>query len=200
MKKSVFIFLALMTTVLSAATPEREVKMPLLKSMILPGWGEYSYRSQSAYIFWGTEAALWVSFAALRYSASVQNSDMLHYAVQHAGIVAYPNDKQYWTDLSNYISYSRHKERMLENRTPEKIWDSEFDWEWDSETSRTQYSSLYRKKELTVLSSEFVITGLIVNRIASMINVRYLKQKNMELSATAAPLYGGASIHLGLRF
>lgn len=199
MKKTTALLLILLTAALSANAQE-EIKFPLLKSMLLPGWGEYSYRSESAYIFWGAEAALWISFATLRYSASVQNKDLLSYSIQHACISAYPESAQYWTDLSNYASYLSHKERMLENRTPENVWDREFNWEWDSESSRQQYSALYRKKELALLGSEFMITGLVVNRIASMINVRYLKHKNMELSAMAAPSLGGAVIHLGLRF
>ncbi|MDX9778217.1 MAG: hypothetical protein RBT43_05635, partial [bacterium] len=161
---------------------------------------EYSYRSESAYIFWSSEAALWIGFAALRYSAHTQNNDIQTFSTLHAGIGIYPQSNQYWADLGNYSSYLRHRERMLENRTPEKIWTEDYRWEWDSESAREIYRSLYRKKELTLLSSEFMITGLIVNRIASMINVRYLKQKDLQVSAFALPVAGGGVLQFGLNF
>lgn len=125
---------------------------------------------------------------------------MLSFSFLHAGLQQYPENDQYWADLGNYSTYLRHRERMLENRTPDNIWDPDYSWEWDSETARDIYRSLYRKKELTLLSSEFVITGLVVNRIASMINVRYLKNKNLRLSAFALPRAGGGVLQLGLNF
>ncbi len=175
-------------------------KQPLLKSLILPGWGEYSYQSKSAYIFFGTELALWIGFGGLRYSASIQNRDLISYTTLHAGLNIYPDNKQYWADLGNYSSYADHREAMLENRTPEDIWNTDYTWEWDSESAAQNYRDLYRKKELTSLSSEFVITGFIVNRIASAINIKYLQQKNMQLSAFASPVKGGGYVHLGLSF
>jgi hypothetical protein len=200
MKKILLCLLVLLSALFSFAQGNDESKWPMLKSMLLPGWGESAYNSQSAYVFWGSEATLWVAFAALRYSAHIQNHDLLSYTALHAGIQDHPGSQQYWADLGNYNSYLRHRERMLENRTPERIWSQDYAWSWDSESARQQYSSLYRKKELTLLSSEFVITGFVVNRIASMINVRYLKNKDLELSAAASPAAGGGTLHLGLRF
>lgn len=197
MKKQMMIGLLLLLVMLPA---KGEARFPVLKSLLLPGWGEYSCRSESAYIFWGSETALWVGFAALRYSAHIQDRDIQSFSTLHAGISVYPESNQYGADLGNYSTYLRHRERMLENRTPEKIWNEDYSWEWDSESTREIYRNLYRKKELTLLSSEFMITGLIVNRIASMINVRYLKQKNLQVSAFALPSTGGGVLQFGLNF
>ena len=175
-------------------------KNTIIKSIVLPGWGELSYKSNSAYIFLGTEAALWLGFAGLRYSANVQNRDLISYTQLHAGIMNYPDDVEFWSDLGNYMSYDDHEEDMLENRTPEDIWSTDYRWEWSSEDNLIEYEALFRKKELTLLSSEFVITGMIVNRIASVINVRYLNKKNMQISAYAGPVKGGGYLQIGLSF
>ena len=199
MKRSILLCIALMTS-LGTLTAGSGEKYAFLKSMVLPGWGEYAYRSESAYIFWGAEAALWLGFGALRYSASVQDRDLLAYTRLHADVGAYPEDAQYWADLGNYSSREDHRETMLENRTPERIWSSEYGWEWDSAEASQNYRDLYRKKELTLLSSEFLISGFIVNRIASAVNVKYLEKKGMQLSAFGTAHAGGGSVHLGLSF
>lgn len=172
----------------------------LLKSIVLPGWGELSYKSNSAYIFLGSELALWLGFGGLRYSAHVQNLDLINYCRIHAQLDQYPDKAEFWADMGNYTSYLSHKEDMLESRTPENIWDENYHWEWDSEENLVNYDVLFRKKELTFIGSNFMITGMIVNRIASLVNVRYLKNKNMELSAFAAPISGGGYLQIGLSF
>ncbi|MCD6337254.1 MAG: hypothetical protein J7M01_03360 [Candidatus Marinimicrobia bacterium] len=175
-------------------------KNTILKSIILPGWGELSYKSNSAYVFLGTEAALWLGFAGLRYSGYVQNRDLISYTQLNAGISDYPSDIEYWSDLGNYMSYEDHEEDMLENRTPENIWNTDYRWEWSSEDKLLEYGTLFRKKELTLLGSEFLITGMIVNRIASVINVRYLNKNNMQISAYAGPMHDGGYLQIGLSF
>jgi hypothetical protein len=200
MKRRLLIALSVLLLTASLFAQQAAPKNTMLKSIILPGWGETAYGSQSAYIFLGTELALWLGIGGLRYSAHVQNGDMISYTMLHAGVNAYPESHQYWADLGNYASYSAHSTRMLENRTPELIWNSDYNWEWDDPESRLIYRELHRKKELTRLSSEFMISGLIVNRIASVINVKYLKDKNIQLSAFASAGNGGASLHVGFSF
>lgn len=192
--------LILLTLIGTLFAQEFAPKNTVLKSIVLPGWGELSYKSNSAYIFLGTEAALWLGFAGLRYSGNVQNQDLISYTQLYAGITNYPDDIEFWSDLGNFMSYEDHEEEMLENRTPEDIWNTDYNWEWSSEDKLIEYEALFRKKELTLLGSEFVITGMIVNRIASVINVRYLNKKNMQISAFAGPTNGGGYLQIGLSF
>ncbi|MCK4530810.1 MAG: hypothetical protein KAU44_06495 [Candidatus Marinimicrobia bacterium] len=192
--------LILLTLIGTLFAQELAPKNTVLKSIVLPGWGELAYKSNSAYIFLGTEVALWLGFAGLRYSGYVQNQDMISYTQLHAGLTDYPNDIEFWSDLGNFMTYEDHEEEMLENRTPEDIWNTDYQWEWNSEANLIEYESLFRKKELTLLGSEFVITGMIVNRIASVINVRYLNKKNMQISAFAGPINGGGYLQIGLTF
>ncbi len=195
--------LRLLTVLIIAASAFGQTPEPrhaYLKSIVLPGWGESAYGSGSAYVFMATELALWAGFGGLHYSAAVQNRDLIAYSRLHAGISVYPDSKDYWSDLGNFSSWEDHRETMLENRTPEDIWDIDFAWEWDSALNTGTYRELFRKKELTLVSSEFVIAGMIVNRIASVINIKYLENKRMQIQAYAAPVRGGAFMHLGLSF
>lgn len=190
----------LILSIASALVAQEIPKNAMLKSVVLPGWGELSYKSNSAYIFLGAELALWLGFAGLRYSSNIQNQDLINFTRIHAGLDQYPNDAQFWADLGNYTSYLDHKEEMLENRTPENIWDENYQWDWDSEENVVNYDVLFRKKELTYITSNFMITGMIVNRIASVVNVRYLKNTKLKLTAYAAPLSGGGYLEIGLHF
>ncbi len=193
-----FIILTLISSM--AFAQDGQPKNPILKSIVLPGWGELSYKSNSAYIFLGTEAALWLGFAGFRYSGYVQNQDLISYAQLNAGLINYPDNDEFWADLGNFMSRDDHEEEMLENRTPEDIWNSSYQWDWDTEADLMVYENLFRKKELTLLTSEFIVTGMLVNRIASVINVRYLKNKNVQLNAFAAPVKGGGYLQIGLAF
>lgn len=192
--------LILLSIISLLAAQEVTPKHAVLKSALFPGWGELSYKNTSGYIFLGTEIALWLGYGGLQYSGYVQNQDLMTYARINAGVTNYPDINEYWADLSNFISRDDHEEDMLENRTPQDIWSTDYQWEWDSEEDLIVYQELYRKKELTLLSSEFVLTGMIVNRIASVINVRYLQQKNMNLKAYAVPVQGGGYLQLALDF
>ena len=200
MKRRFPVILSALLLTASLFAQQAVPKNTTLKSIVLPGWGEMSYGSGSAYLFMGVEAALWLGFGGLRYSAGVQNRDLITYTRLHAGMQDFPESQQYWADMGNYASYEAHRTRMLENRTPEKIWDPAYAWGWDDTDNRQQYRDLYRKKELALLSSEFLISGFIVNRIASVINVRYLQNKDMQLSAFASAGSGGAALYLGLSF
>ncbi|MFA6618606.1 MAG: hypothetical protein WCT23_06030 [Candidatus Neomarinimicrobiota bacterium] len=198
MKRFIHILLAL--TLAFGLYAQESKDLSILKSIVLPGWGEISKGSNSGYIFLGTEAALWMSFGALRYSYSIQTKDAISYSQLHAGLKNYPDKAEFWTDLGNHISYEHHKASMLESRKPEKIWDIDYNWEWDSRESLLEYDRLHRKKELSYITSNFMFTGMIVNRIASVINVRYLKTKDMKISAVSYPINGGANLQLSLDF
>jgi len=199
--KKIFRILLLLILISSLALGQsNEPKHSILKSIILPGWGELSYKSNSGYIFIGAEAALWLGFAGLRYSGYIQNQDLISYAELNAGLIDYPDNNEFWADLGNFMSRDDHEEEMLENRTPQDIWNTDYQWEWDTEADLMVYENLFRKKELTLLTSEFIVTGMLVNRIASVVNVRYLKNKNMRLNAFAAPVKGGAYLQIGLSF
>ena len=193
-----FLLVLIMATGLFAQEANHEYSF--IKSIVLPGWGELSYQSNSSYVFLGIEAALWIGYAGLRYSGYVQNQDLINFARLNAGITDYPDDEEYWADLGDFVSYADHREDMLENRTPEDIWSTDYQWDWGTEEKLLEYEQLFRNKELTLLGSEFVITGMIVNRIASVINVGYLNKKNMSLSAFAAPVKGGGYLEVGLSF
>jgi hypothetical protein len=198
--KKIFRIIIMLTLITSLFAQEAAPKFGILKSMLLPGWGELSYKSKSAYVFMGAEAALWIGFAGLRYSGYVQNEDMINYARLNAGVVDYPEGNGFWSDLGDYMSYDDHREDMLENRTPENIYDTDYQWNWQTEDDLLVFERLFRNKELTLLASEFVLTGMIVNRLASVINVQYLKNKDMQLSAFASPVKGGAYMQIALNF
>lgn len=198
MKRLIHMLIALTLTLGLYAQESKDLS--ILKSIVLPGWGEISKGSNSGYVFFGTEAALWLGFGALRYSYGIQGKDLISYSQLHAGLKNHPDKAEFWADMGNHISYEDHKKSMLESRTPQKIWDVAYNWEWDSRESLLEYDALHRKKELSYITSNFVVTGMIVNRIASIINLKYLKTKDMKISALSYPIDGGANLQISLDF
>jgi len=125
---------------------------------------------------------------------------MTNYAELHAGVTSYPDNSNYWADLGNYQSYEDHKETMRENRRTDNIWDISYSWEWDNSDNSQTYRDLRRRKELASVGSQFIIAGLVVNRIASLINVKYLADKNMKAVGGVQHVPGGAALTAGIRF
>lgn len=195
-KSTLFIILLLLFSLSSAQTS----KVAYLKSAILPGWGEQSLGAKSFYYSMAAEAILWLGYGGLRYSYSHNTDNMINYAKVNAGINTFPEDAQYWADLGNYIDYAKHVEEMRESRSTEDIWDLAYEWNWNSAESQQTYSDLHHRTQLTNVSSQLIIAGLVVNRITSIINVHYLSKTGIQASSSVSNIPGGAQLNMGLSF
>ena len=194
MINKVFMFIVLV----SFATPNNK-----LKSLILPGWGEISsgknFRGQ---VFLGSEIMLWIGLLGGNNLSKQYQSDYTGFAIEHADVnwdktdYLFAVDLGYYESLSNYNSEKR-RQRSLKMRTlpsgevvrefgydvyPEN---GDFYWNWDSKENRVKYNDLRVKSVLWGKVNSFAIAGLILNRVASFIDVLFLERSRNEFGATS---------------
>lgn len=189
-KKSLFLIMTLAITLYASD------KMAIVKSLILPGWGEHSLNaSRRASGFMLTEAALWVSYTSLSVYKNVQNDDMIHYAEAHSGAADFHGSSQYWVDIGSYLSWEEHREEMLENRMPEKIYSETYAWNWESLNHANTFRDIRIRKDRTDHRMTFLIGGMIFNRLVSVLDVIYLT-RTVESSLHVSP--GAAAVNLSI--
>ena len=109
-------------------------------------------------------------------------------------------------NMSNYNSMVEFNEDMMRhhnNDNFEDVYDVEGDffWEWDSVDNRYEFNDMRESSIIAQKFVEFSIAGLVINRIASIIDVVYLENKksNVDVSVFVLP-EGNDAISLNVSF
>ena len=184
MKKILFIIFLTTILVANIFAQENLDKKNVLKSIALPGWGELSYDKTHSKMFFISEITMWVSMFTFNQYYDVQDSDMKNYAKIHSGAKEFLSESQYWIDLGGYFSYQDYKEEMLEMRTPEKIYDEKYAWDWDTNENANKYRNMRIDRDKSLLRAKFAIGGLVFNRILSAIDIIYLSNKQNYITSS----------------
>jgi len=155
----------------------------LLKSIVLPGWGEHSLKyHKRGYALNSSELFLWASYAALLYFGNSAEQDMQAYAATHAGINTRGKDVYYYTDIGNYNTIYEYNDQKLRYRQYAALYPDtdEYYWAWDSDASRQKFDKLRYDSQQLLHMASFALGGLILNRIVSMIDVIALTKDRLE--------------------
>lgn len=187
---------------------QRTARQLLLKSLILPGWGEHSLKyHRRGFILNSSELVLWVGYAALLYFGNSAEQDMQAYAAQHAGIDPAGKDFYYFTDIGNYANIYEYNEQKLRYRQYRSLYPetAEYFWTWDSAVSRRKYDRLRYNSQQVLHMASFAIGGLVVNRIISMIDIIALTRGRLEtppeeIQALISPQPGRMTFSLRIGF
>lgn len=153
----------------------------ILRSLVLPGWGEHSLSYPSrGYILNSTELSLWVSYFSLNFFAASVERDMKALAAVHAGINLKGKDLVYFTDIGNYQTLAEYNDQKLRYRQNNRIYPESWAWAWDSEASRRQFDDRRVYSQQLYRAASFMIAGLVVNRIVSIIDIVILTKDRLE--------------------
>lgn len=165
----------------------------VLLSLILPGAGEYFMGHHTmAKIFVGTEALLWAGYLGARAYANELEGDFQAFAAVHADVNPHNKSDQYWIDIGsaeNIYVYNEQKrvERQLKATYPETAANY---WQWDSRANRSEYTDLRIQQHDWKRRTTFVISGMILNRLVSAIDViRIIKKEKRESQSRMSRLY-----------
>lgn|GEM_PF-1669589 len=189
MKKIILTLLCiLLTTVVLPAEPVSRGKA-VLRSAVLPGWGELSLGASGASrIFFVSEAAMWLSYAGLAVYKDIQHDDMISFAKAHSGAASFYGSSQYWVDMGSFLSWSDHREEMLQYRTPDRIYPEENAWNWDSVENANTFRNIRIVKDRSEQRMTFILGGLVMNRMISMLNIMYLTRNTVESDLILTPV------------
>ncbi len=171
---------------------------PVLKSLLLPGWGE----KQLGHAGWAksfilSEISLWLGYVGIVQYSRVLERDYQAYAARHAGVQPEGKSAQYWIDIGNANNIYEFNERRRVQRNlaatyPET---STYYWQWDSEASRFYYGDLRTRQYRWERATIFVISGMVLNRLLSAINViRLQKSGSPKREADNWKVYGNIGV------
>ncbi|RKY52740.1 MAG: hypothetical protein DRP89_07185, partial [Candidatus Neomarinimicrobiota bacterium] len=180
----------------------------LLKSIILPGWGEHSLDyHRRGYGFNSSELIFWITYAAFQFHAGSMNDNMRAYAAQHAGVNPANKDDYYFKDIGNYMNIYEYNEQKLRYRQNSALYPDtdEYFWAWDSEQSRKEFDKIRIKGSVALRNASFTVAGLVVNRIISIFDIialtrNRIEKPNSDLSAYVVPHSKGVTLSLNFSF
>lgn len=178
--KEVFVPLLAVMTHLSAVSPEPQRESDsaglVVRSAVLPGLGEMKMGETRRGKFFGAlELGLWITVIESNNTVNRNRSRMEAYSALHAGAALAGKDHHFAVDVANYMSLEEFNEAQQRMRRPDRVYRAEgYQWEWSSDEHRRHYWTYLRNRALAQKIGLFALGGMIVNRIASVIDVTYL--------------------------
>lgn len=173
-------------------------KLSMLKaiglSAVLPGAGQwYAGRRGQARLFFGIEAANWISYAGMRMFANWRRDDFVEYAVQHAGINPDGRDDEFFRLLNFYDDRGDYNAigRAFDPDAPFIPDRPELQWNWDSPESRATYRQLRNDFQSAERNAEFMFVTAAINRLVSGIFAwQAVKRHNRRISPDIEDEFG----------
>ena len=176
-------------------------RIALLKSAILPGWGEISLGDKTGYIFLTTEFIFWSSKIYFNEEEKLKEKEAYNYALKYAHIDPHNNyDETYYYNISRFTSsgfepggYNAYVVQQAENiedpilkqeYIQNNIYSDEYYWNWDNKDKMHEYG--VKRKDASHFADYAKTIGgaIIANHIFSAINSLRVssKLKKMNLS------------------
>ncbi len=149
----------------------RRVKAMLL-SLLVPGLGEFYAGNRGwAYLFFGTEAAIWSGFAWQRIQGNLREDRYEEFAEVWAGVdKATGWDESYYTNLGRYPTYEDY--RVVAIRSQEgDLYPVEAHWEWQTDERRLRYGDIRADSNRSFQRAEFIAASALLNRALSVVHV-----------------------------
>lgn len=160
----------------------------LMKSMILPGWGEKSMGKDSrAKIFMYTDLAIAFTHIMGKSFERWYVDEYSGYAELYANADMQGKDYSFTLNVSSYDTMSDYNQDMSNQRNFDNIYTDHqnYNWEWESTNKRYKFNKLRRNSIIAGKFAEFAIAGLIINRFISFVDVIYLKNKDLGFGVNA---------------
>lgn len=194
-KKSLLIvavFSILISLLSGKGLPNKFAMNPVMKSAILPGWGELTLgQNRKARIFYISEGILWLAFFTNTAASNILRKNYIAYAGEHASVITAGKDKKFWVDLGNYYSIDDYNAEHLRNREVSDLYpgQSTWDWRWDSEKNRSTFEQMRINSDLWKQGAVFIAGGIVLNHFLSMIDVLYLKRIQTIRDVSIIPVF-----------
>ena len=192
-----FIFLIILIILFNGLQAENtSTRKQMLKSVLIPGWGELSQGNNSGYLFLTSELILWSSVFYFQQESELKDKASINFAIKYAHIdPELELSDEYLYDLKRYLSsgyetggYNARIVEIAKTMFPDdpdaqteyinaNEYSDEFYWEWDSKANKHDYAIL-RKRMIQYSGYIKGITGgIIANHLISAINSLLIANK-----------------------
>ena len=192
----------IITFILSSVAMGKPFELnPVLKSTLIPGWGEAVLENNKrARLFSSIELSLWTACLATYTASYHQMLQCQSFAVEHAGVDADNKDHKYWVDIGNYIDIDQHNSEHLRWRYLDEIYDESDRWLWDNKNNMKNFESMRIRSDMLAKTGEYVIGAIIMNHLLSAIDTLYLLRLKKENDVAIIPIIRESDYGLILNF
>ena len=192
----------IITFILSSVAMGKPFELnPVLKSSLIPGWGEAVLENNKrARLFSSIELSLWTACLATYTASYHQMLQYQSFAVEHAGVDADNKDHKYWVDIGNYIDIDQHNSEHLRWRYLDEIYDESDCWLWDNKNNMKNFESMRIRSDMLAKTGEYVIGAIIMNHLLSAIDTLYLLRLKKENDVAIIPIIRESDYGLILNF
>ncbi len=163
---------------------EKSVGLGIVYSLLLPGMGElYAGDYSLGKFFTIADAGLWLTLFGVNFYANTKRDDYIAFAQLHARVNPNGKDDTYWGIIGNYDDIFIYNDEMELERNYDKVYDTQTHyWKWDEVGNRKKYRAIRNSSETAFNNMKFVVSALILNRIASAIDaVIVVKNHNRKI-------------------
>ena len=174
---------------------------PVLKSAIIPGWGEYVIeKNKRARLFSSIELSLWTTCLATYTFSYHQMLQYQSFAVEHAGVDTDNKNHKYWVDIGNYIDIEQHNSEHLRWRYLDEIYNETDRWDWDTKNNMKNFESMRIRSDMLAKTGEYIIGAIIMNHILSAIDTLYFIRLKKVNELAVIPMIGEYNYGLMFKF
>lgn len=179
-----------------AVDHQKPLISPVVKSLVFPGWGEYSLDNQTrGRVFVLSETILLLAILGSYSVAQRKETEYKAYAAEHAGIDPLGKNRQFWVDIGNYSSLFTYNEEHLRWRDFNALYENNdtWAWAWDSNNNRERFENTRIASDIWRLRGSFLIGGVVLNHIVSAIDALYLSKISNIQETVISPNYNPLS-------
>ncbi len=180
---------------------KKSAGLGVLYSLLLPGMGElYAGDYSLGKYFTIADVALWGALVGTKYYGDIKRDNYIAFAELHAGVNRHGKDDVYWGTIGNYDNINIYNDEMELMREFDKIYDVDtYFWEWDEVANRKKYRSMRNASETAYNNIKFVVSALIINRLASAVDALLLIKRNNKAVDEARMRFGVGVEYVGSR-
>jgi hypothetical protein len=158
---------------------------PFLKSLLIPGWGQYSLNHKNyALTFLGTEVTLIGGMLILESYGASTRDDYEALAAAYAGVQG-SHSHDFYVDVGNWMTVDQFNEQRLRDRSFDRLYTSSADrWSWDSDEHRTSMERTRVKADRAFNSVFYLVGGLVFNHLAAAVHAGRLAVQQQKPHAS----------------
>ncbi len=154
-----------------------------LKSLLIPGWGQYTQgRKRFAMVYFVGEVLLISGIIIERTYAKWLEDDYRQFAAQHAGVLG-DKQHQFYVDIGNWMDTHSFNEKRLRDRQYDNLYlDPRSQWSWDSDQNRREFKATRLASDHAGQRAMLMIGGLLINHMISGIEASRIPKESRKIT------------------
>ncbi len=158
------------------AHAEQKGKAAFLKSLVIPGWGQYEHgRSTHALAFFSADLLFIGAALSLDHHGRQLQRDYKAFASTHAGVSG-SHSKEFYIDVANWINVFDYNDQRMADRNFGAIYDTEAEyWYWDSEANRARMDEMRVTSDRSLNRVIYAVALVGVNHLVSAFHAARLQ-------------------------